>query len=173
MKIWLPTGTPTSKIDLGTIISRFWMYLRWYGVSPLDVYFASRPSNQVGESKSTRLLRFTLSGKDVWSFRSECDMEKSIWRLPANQRFQRIIWNRWRTNWIRLVKFPRTWIIGDSSKDPRRSERSKNKARTIWRKNPRVFGFRECKRPCKKVSARTRVIARSWRRTQVVWNAHL
>ena len=30
-----------------------------------------------------------------------------------------------------MEKFPRTYIIGDSSKDPRRSERSKHEARTI------------------------------------------
>ena len=42
-------------------------------------------------------------------------------RLPTGQRIQRIIWNRWRTNWVRVEYVPRIHIIADS---PTRSKKN-------------------------------------------------
>ena len=103
-KIWLREGTPTSKSPrrcltkrraLGPCIRDSECFHDWVAFYSLDeIHFATRQSNKVGESKSTRLLRFrSMSGKDSWALRSERIMERSTWRLPTIQRFQKISWD--------------------------------------------------------------------------------
>ena len=92
--------------------------------------------DQAGESKSTRLLRFSsMSGKDVRASRSKCKIERSTSRLPTVQRLQRIIWNRWRTCRVRVEYFPRIHTIADSPQDSRETGRLSNKSRKFWRSN--------------------------------------
>ena len=138
----------------------------------LDViYFVSQPSYRVDESKSLRPLRFcVMSGKDTWSFRSEWEVEKSTSRLPTNQRVQRIIWNRWRTNWIRVENFPGRTSLQLLQKIQEYLNVRKRKPEQfegiilfmsmfndiVWTKK----GFREGKRLREKISARTLVIHR-------------
>ena len=85
--------------------------LRLNGNLPVDeIHFATQPSDPVGESKSTRLLRFSfISGKDARAFRSQCKMERSAWRLPTVQRIHR-------TTWVQLDYFLRTYNVADSPK---------------------------------------------------------
>ena len=92
--------------------------LDWMGTHSVDeICFTTWQSNQVGESKGTRLLRFSsLSGKGARPFRSQCEVERSTSRLPTVQRIQRSIRDRWRTNWARVEHFPRTDNIADSPK---------------------------------------------------------
>ena len=52
------------------------------------------------KSKSACLLRFTVSGKDAWSFRSEWKAEKPDKCNPTRHRVCIIIWNWWRTIWV-------------------------------------------------------------------------
>ena len=56
----------------------------------------SQSGDQVGESKSTCLLRFRLMlGENVRSFRSDKKMGKSSKRIATIQFLQRITWNWW------------------------------------------------------------------------------
>ena len=150
------------------------MYLRWYCASTLnEIYFVSQPSNQVDDSKSTRILSF-MSGKETWSFRSEWEVERSTSRLSTNQRVQRIIWNRWRTNWVRVGKisrdvphcsfFKRSKKIWTFVKEIEQFEGiilfMSMFNDIVWTKK----WFREDKRLRTKNSARTLVIPRTWRR---------
>ena len=74
-----------------------------------EIDSVSWSSNQVFESKDTCLLRFSLvSGKDTLSLRSEWKVEKPDRKIPTIKRVRRVVWNRWRTNWVRVDYFP--WI---------------------------------------------------------------
>ena len=66
------------------------MFPRLYGIfTPWMRSTLTWPSNQVGESKGTRLLRFSfVSGKDVCSLRGEWVVEKSTPRLLQVQLLQ-------------------------------------------------------------------------------------
>ena len=56
-----------------------------------EIHVTTRQGNQVWESKSTRLLRFSsVSGKDLLAHRSTCKVERSTSRLPTVQRIQRV-----------------------------------------------------------------------------------
>ena len=75
-------------------------------------------SNRVDESKNTRLHRFRLMrGEDAKGFRSEPKMAWSTWRISTVQLLQRIGWNWWRTDWVRVEYFPRTCFIWRSSEN--------------------------------------------------------
>ena len=67
--------------------------------------------------------------EDAGAFRSKSKMEESTWRISTVRFLQRIIWNRWRTEWVRVDDFPRTYFTGDPLEDPKRPVRSKH-----WRK---------------------------------------
>ena len=70
------------------------------------------------KSESTRLFRLSsLSWKDARTPGGQGDVERSTSKFPGVQRIQRIIWNRWRTNWVRVDYFPRTRNIADSPRD--------------------------------------------------------
>ena len=62
----------------------------------------------------------------AWSFWSDWKMEKPDPRIPTIQRVRRVVWNRWRTNWVRVKYFLRIHISWDSWRDPERSESSTN-----------------------------------------------
>ena len=75
----------------------------WMAIYSLDeIHFAAWQSNQVGESRGTRLVRL--------SSLSEHSEAKEKWKdqlhFPTVQRIQRIIWNRRRTDWVRVEYFP-------------------------------------------------------------------
>ena len=89
-----------------------------------EIYIYARPNDYVDESKSTRLLRFTFV-ENVRAFRSEPQMEKPTRWISTAQFFKRIIWNWWRTDWVRVKKVLRTYFIEDLPEDPKRLERSK------------------------------------------------
>ena len=117
MRTWLRTGTPTSKSSRRrstsrrgwswTMGSRFWMFPRLNGqcFSMDEIRFTAWQSNQVAESRSTRLVRFSV-GSGIRTSGSKCKVARSTWRRPTVQGIQRIIWNRWRTHWVRVESFP-------------------------------------------------------------------
>ena len=45
------------------------------------------------------------------------------------------MWNRWRTTWVRVEYFPRTYNIADSRRDAEHNGSSSNKSRRLWRSN--------------------------------------
>ena len=73
--------------------------IEWTFLFMGDIHFTKRQSNQVDESKDTRLLSFsTLSWKDSRVYGSKCKVERTTSRLPTVQREQGVIWDRWRFN---------------------------------------------------------------------------
>ena len=76
-------------------------------VSPMDeIYTSARSSNQVDESKSFRPLRHGLMlGEDARSFRSKPKMAYSTRIIWTVQFLHRILWNRRRTDWVRVEYF--------------------------------------------------------------------
>ena len=101
-----------------------------------EIYLSTWQSNQVGESQGTRILRHrSLSWKNIQTYRRKCKMERSTSRLPTVQHIQRIIWNRWRTNWVRVEYFPWTYNVGNPSKDSRQTGSLSNKSGRISRSN--------------------------------------
>ena len=74
-----------------------------------EIYTYAWSSDHVDESKSTRQLRFRLMlGENVRSFRSESKIGKSSGIISTVQFLQRIIWNWWRIDSVRVEYFPRT-----------------------------------------------------------------
>ena len=55
--------------------------------------------------------------------------------ISTVQFLQRVIWNWWRTDCVRMEKFPRTYVIGDPPEDPGRLARSKHWTWRFWRSN--------------------------------------
>ena len=63
------------------------------------------------QPKSTRQLRFRpMHVKDARAFRSEQKMEWSTWRISTVHFLQRIIWNWWTTDWVRVEYFTWTYL---------------------------------------------------------------
>ena len=81
----------------------------WMAICSRDeICFASWQSNQVGDSKRTRLLRFR---KIIWE---RCIDFQRWW---TSQWIQRNILNRRRTIWVRVEYFPTTHCSGNSPRD--------------------------------------------------------
>ena len=112
-KFWKDTGTSTSNSS------------RICSISRKDWFWNMKP---------TRLHRFRLMhGKDARSFRSKPKMERSTRRISTVQFLPRIVWNRWRTVWLRVEYFPRSYANGNLPEDPKRSARSKYWTWTFFR----------------------------------------
>ena len=64
-------------------------------------------------------------GENVRSFRSESKMGESSNVISTVRFLQKITLCWWRTNWVRVEYFPRTYVIENSPEDPGRLARSK------------------------------------------------
>ena len=147
-----------------------------------EIYIVSWSSDQVGESKSTCLLRFCfVLGKISRSFRSKSNMGRPSGLNSIEYFLRRITGHRWRTNWIRVEYFPRIYLMADCPEDPERSTRTTYWARTVrrsdhlharvqrhrlddeskWRKL--YFEFRKSQSTCGEILARTLDIPWSWK----------
>ena len=146
MRIRSRTGTPTSKssrrgsditqklilkqnfeiLNVSTIEWTFFPWMRSTLVHDKEI--------KRGEKKTTRLPSFSsVSGKDERTSRSKCEVERSTSRLPEVQRLQKIIWNQWRANWVRMNFLQKIHIVADSPKIQEKSGRSSNESRRIRR----------------------------------------
>ena len=110
---------------------------QWVDSSIMDEMYAyAQSGNRVDWSKRSRLHIFRLMfGQDAGTFRSEHKMECSTPRISTVQLILRIIWNPWRTDWVRSEYFPRSYITGNLPKDPKESARSKDWSRQFGRSN--------------------------------------
>ena len=135
LNIWMYTETRTSKncrictISLRswylTITQRFWMWHRFIG----QLHHGRELHLRMIKWSRWRTQKYasTQFPSNVWenarSLRSESMMGKSSTIISTVQFLQRITRNWWRTNWVRLEYFPRTYVIADSPEDPDRRAR--------------------------------------------------
>ena len=68
---------------------------------------------------------------------SRCKSKMRRWsvRISTNWFLQRSIWNWWRTDWVRVECFPRTYVIGNLPKNPERLARTIHWTWKFWRLN--------------------------------------
>ena len=84
-----------------------------------EMHFFSWSSDQVDEGQSTCLFRFrSMLGENARLFRSKSKMGKSSRRISTVLFVQRIAWNWWRTDRVRVEYFPRTYVIEGPPEDP-------------------------------------------------------
>ena len=147
LKNWKDRGTQTSRNFRIYAITRrnwfldhqaeFWMWHRLIGQLPrwrdLHLLTTKWSCGQKQEYASAKIPSYFW--KNVRSFESESKMWKSSWRILTVQFSQRITWNWWRTDSVRVEYFPRTHFIGDPPKDPERPARSKHWTWRFWRPN--------------------------------------
>ena len=77
-----------------------------------------------------------MLGEDARSFRSKPKMAYSTRIIWTVQFLHRILWNRRRTDWVRVEYFPGLNFIGNFPEDPKRPARSRKKwTWTFWRSN--------------------------------------
>ena len=88
-------------------------------ISVLDeISIISWSSDLLGKGKSMCLCRFrSMSGTDEWLQRSGSKMRRSSGRTQDVSFLPRSSWNRWRSNSSGI--FPRIFVIGYSSRDPK------------------------------------------------------
>ena len=100
-----------------------------------EIYAVARSSNQVDESKSTRLLRFRLMlGEDARAFRSKTkDGQINSEEFQRSNSYRELFGIDGEPSWVRVEYVPGTYLIGDPPKDPKRPARSKLWTWTFWR----------------------------------------
>ena len=111
-------------------------------------------------------------------------IERCEGQMDEFQFLRRIIWNRWRNNWIRVAYFPRIYVIADSSGGPGwftkewNIEPDKFTGRIIfmsmfndigWTRWDLYFELRKSQEVREEILAGTLGVLRSWRREEVVW----
>ena len=96
----------------------------------------------------------------------------------TSMRMQRIIWNWWRTDWVRVEDFPRPYVLGSPQKKIRKSNHLRVDVQWYWldekRKFRRMyFKFRTSQEQSGEIHARALDIPWTWKRRDVVWNIKL
>ena len=105
------------EIDNGRFRDTKYEMSRLYEPFMDEFHVARNDRQKMDEDKSMCLLGFgILLGKDSYFKGSNCN-GKARWQLFKLRILSMSYWNGWRTNWIRVKKFPRIHSNGNSSQN--------------------------------------------------------
>ena len=76
-------------------------------------------------------IQFYVWDRWMKANRSNNKMGRTSGRIQDVSSLQRIVWNRWRSNWIRVEYFPRIFVIADSSRDPSGIEKNEHRTSRV------------------------------------------